>query len=96
MQLNRNRAYAKRPAPAFGFATDEVERWQTPQGRVTTSVRGSHVDIVVRLHRLGSMLWVSLVITAGSSLAWVMYQIFHAFLSGRVNAILGAALNGGR
>ena len=85
------RQYIDQPR-ATNFSKADVERWNRSRGRVTTTVRGSHVDIYVKLYRWAGYLWPVLITAAAIGIAFTLFQIFGTILSGRMAQIL----SGGR
>jgi hypothetical protein len=61
----------------------------TPEGAITTTVRGSHIEVHVRLARIGRRMHYALIFVVGSLMLWVGTEIVTAFTSGRVAEILG-------
>jgi hypothetical protein len=81
--------------PITSFSAPEVQRWNASRGRITQTVRGSHVDITVRLYHAARNLFVIAVAAAGCGVLYIGYQILYAVFSGRVQMILDA-VKGGR
>jgi hypothetical protein len=71
------------------FSKPEVERWnRSRHGSVTTTVRGSHVDINVRLYRWAGYLWPILLTGAAVGLLFIISRILMAIVTGRAQQIL--------
>lgn len=66
----------------------DTQIWRDRRGRITQTVRGSHVDITVRLGQIGQRSWSILVAIAGITTLAVIGKIVEAFLSGRVQQVL--------
>lgn len=73
-----------------------VHQWDDQLGSITQTVRGSHVDITVRLGHAASRLWSILVVCAGLGVLFIAGRIVEAFLTGRAQQILDAAMKGGQ
>ena len=82
-------------AETTNFSKADVERWNRSRGRVitTTNVRGSHIDIYVKLYRWAGCLWPILIVAAALLSAVTLYKIIAPIASGRVEQII---LSGGR
>ncbi len=74
----------------------EVQRWVRTHGVVTQRVQGSHVDISVRLFRFTHAAFWTIVLAAGVTGTYVFWDILYAFVSGRAQAVLDAAMQGVR
>lgn len=74
----------------------EVQRWTRTHGVITQRVQGSHIDISVRLFRLTRAAFWTVVVAAGVTGTYVFWNILYAFVSGRVQAVLDAAMQGVR
>lgn len=73
------------------FSQPEVERWnRSRHGRVTTTVRGSHVDINVRLYRWAGYLWPFILVAAGVGLLFIIGRILESIITGRAQQVLDA------
>jgi hypothetical protein len=81
------RNYIDQPR-ATNFSKADVERWNRSRGRVTTTVRGSHVDIYVKLYRWAGYLWPVLLVAAALLSAVTLYKIIAPLASGRVEQII--------
>jgi hypothetical protein len=67
----------------------EIRSWSYPRhGTIRQTVRGSHVDITVRLGRIGRRLWSTIVVFAGIGVLFIAMRIVEAFLTGRAQQIL--------
>jgi hypothetical protein len=78
------------------FSSAEITRWNDSRhGMITQEVRGSHVDIYVRLERAAARLWWPLVFTVGLGVVWMAGKIAEAFITGRVHEILMNATRAG-
>ena len=87
------RNYVDQPR-ATNFSKANVERWNRSRGRFTTTVlRGSQVDIYVKLYRWAGYLWPILIVGAALLSAVTLYKIIAPLASGRVEQII---LSGGR
>jgi len=69
----------------------DVQRWTRLRGRMTQTVRGSHVDIYVRLYNWSKVLLGVTICLAGVCLVFVVEQVLYALISGRIHQILEAA-----
>jgi hypothetical protein len=57
-------------------------------GTITRRMVGDQVRLEIRLHRAGSRLFYGLMAITITGLCWMGWQVFYAFVSGRVTAIL--------
>lgn len=77
-----------RPETTFS----EIRSWQFPrQGRITQTVRGSHVEITVRLGRAAGRIWATTVAIATMGAIFFGIRIVELFLSGTAARIIDAA-----
>jgi len=76
------------------YGTRNVERWNHSRGQSTQTVRGSHVDISVRLEhwllRTAGLFFRATAAFAAVGMVFVIYRIVDAFASGRVQQVLDA------
>ena len=70
------------------YPADSSSYVYTPEGRIRTSVRGSHVDVQVRLYLMGKRIFNVLVAAAIFGMGFTFFRIVEAFASGRVHQIL--------
>jgi hypothetical protein len=71
--------------------SSEVRSWSYPRrGRIKQTVRGSHVDITVRLGNLFQRVWSTIVVFAGLGMLFIAGRIVEAFLTGRAQQILSS------
>jgi hypothetical protein len=67
----------------------EIRSWNYPRhGTIRQTVRGSHVDITVRLGRVAQRAWSTLIVLAGLTTLFVVGRIVEAFLTGRAQQVL--------
>lgn len=78
------------------LSQEEISAIRCPRGRIRTTVRGSHVNITVRLHRIGIVTFNLLVSAAAVGLVWVTSEIIYAIASGRVHHVLQQIQKAGR
>lgn len=74
----------------------DIERWNHSRGRITQRVRGSHVDIYVRLYRWARIGFAALICVLIPLVGFVVANILASILSGRVHEILVNAVKAGQ
>jgi hypothetical protein len=70
------------------WSAAETTRWNSMRGDIKQTVRGSHVDIFVRLNGYLDRAFMLVVIAVGAGLLFVGIRVITAFTSGRVAQIL--------
>ena len=74
----------------------EIRSWSYPrQGTIRQTVRGSHVDITVRLGLFARRSWSACIVLGGIALMYLVSSAVHAIYSGHAQRLLDL-VKGGR
>lgn len=87
--------FAPEDSHRLAWTKGEIKFWQEKRGTITQVVHGNRVDLFVHLETWAAQLFRLLVWAAATGLVFVFWRIVSAFITGRVTAVLHAAMNGG-